>query len=260
MLDLLKLGELADEAGLADPSIVVRSLSGPPTLDARLEPERPLYPASMIKVPLAAAVATLWARGEHRPEDRVPVAAANLTHNDKPSPLVAGYEAELSELVDLMITRSDNVATNVLIDVVGRERATAIARELGLRATSIARKLSGSLPLIADPQASGRNSHPAADAALLFEHIARATVAGAHALTDMLLRQEWNSKLCAGLRPGDRFAHKTGDTDDVSHDGGILFTAEGRTYVIVAYSALPGESEDSDARFTRFMQMLRPLL
>ncbi len=50
-----------------------------------------------------------------------------------------------------MLTRSDNVATNVLIDVVGRARATAFAERTGLGATAVRRKLSGALPLIDDP-------------------------------------------------------------------------------------------------------------
>ena len=50
-----------------------------------------------------------------------------------------------------------------------------------------------------------------------------------------LSRQHFNGKLAAGLREGDRFEHKTGGTDNVSHDGGILRTAEGRAYVIVEY-------------------------
>lgn len=260
MLDLLSLGGLADEAGLAEPSIVLRSLDVEGSLDLDLAGDRALYPASMIKVPLAAAVMTLLAQGKHGPHDRVAVSAANMTANDKASPLAPGYNASLDELLRLMITRSDNVATNVLIDVAGRERATHLCKELGLTSTAIRRKLSGSEPLIDDPQATGRNSHPARDAALLFEHIARGTVAGAHELHELLRRQEWNSKLSRGLLSSDDFAHKTGDTEEVSHDGGILRTADGENYLLVVYTALPGENEQGDARFARFMQMLRPLL
>lgn len=260
MIDLLALGDLADEAGLAEPSIVLRSLDNERALDLELAGRRPLYPASMIKVPLAAALMTLIARGERSATDRVAVAQTNMTANDCPSPLMPGYEATLEELLDLVITRSDNVATNVLIDVVGRARATSIAHELGLHGTAIHRKLSGSEPLIEDPEATGRNTHPAHDAALLFEHIARGTVAGAHHLRELLLHQQWNTKLSRGLLAHDKFAHKTGDTEKVSHDGGILKTVDGESYIVVVYSALPGENEASDARFAHFMQMLRPLL
>lgn len=213
----------------------------------------------MIKVPIAAAVTRLWAEGACRGADQVTIAEANLTPNDGASPFAPGYRATLEELARLMLVRSDNVATNTLIDVVGRERATAFAREWGLGATAIRRKLSGSLPLIPDPEASGRNAHPAGDAARLFELIAQDALPGAPWLRGALASQEWNTKLSAGLAPGDRFAHKTGDTDEVSHDGGILELTSGRRYVVVVYTALPSSTEN-DARFGEFMRRLRPLL
>jgi beta-lactamase class A len=253
------LGEAAAEAGLADPSIVVRRLDAPGGPAAALAPERPLYPASMIKVPLAAALTALWERGEASPDDRVTVAETNMTATDAASPFVPGYAATLEELATLMLTRSDNVATNVLIDAVGRERATALAAERGLGATAVRRKLSGSLPLIDDPEATGRNTHPAADAAALFAAIAAGDVPRSAWLFATLSRQEWNDKLSRGLLGDDRFAHKTGETDEVTHDGGILETADGARYVIVVYTALAA-GPDADARFATFMRALRPFL
>ncbi len=217
-----------------------------------------MAPASMMKVPLAAAVTKLWLDGIVHAEDRVTVSAANLTVNDAASPLAEGYSARLDELLHLMIARSDNVATNVLIDVVGRSRATAFAQSWGLKATAIRRKVSGSLPLIADPQATGRNAHSAGDAAALFALIAQNRIAGSDRLFAALAAQEWNEKLSPGLRKGDRFAHKTGDTDEVSHDGGILDAGDSR-FVLVVYTALPS-SDEANARFARFMRLLRPHL
>jgi hypothetical protein len=45
----------------------------------------------------------------------------------------------------------------------------------------------------------------------------------------------------------------------VTHDGGILDTAEGARYVVVVYTALAAGA-DADARFATFMRALRPLL
>lgn len=259
---------LALDAGLATPSIVLRRLPGPATErpgltggrpEVELEADLALYPASMIKTPIASSLAELWARGDLGREDRVEVGSANMTANDLASPLVPGYVATLEEAATLMLTLSDNVATNVLIDVIGRERATRLAAAAGLEATAVRRKLSGSLPLIDDPEATGRNTHPARDAALLFEHIARGRIPGAHWLHATLLDQRWNEKLSAGLRPEDRFAHKTGDTDEVAHDGGILDLADGRRYIVVVYTSLVSSSA-ADARFAEFMAALRAFL
>jgi beta-lactamase class A len=212
----------------------------------------------MIKVPIAAALCERWAGGEADREQRVEVGPENLTANDLPSPLAAGYGATLEELGRLMLTRSDNVATNVLIDVLGRERITERCQAWGLAATAVRRKLSGALPLIEDAGATGRNAHPARDAADLLERIARGEAAGSSWLLQTLLAQEWNDKLSGGLDEGDRFAHKTGETSDVSHDGGILVLPDGRRYVIVVYTALPPES--ATERLSGFMRRLRPHL
>lgn len=261
-LDADLLLNAALEAGLQPASIVVAPLdlaAGAVTV----EPELPLYPASMIKVPLVAAVLSEIGSGQLSPLDStVEVEPANMTANDAASPLVPGYVATLRELMWFAIARSDNVATNVLFDVVGRERATDLAREkLGLRATAFYRKLSGSDPLIADPAWDGihRNAHSAADCAHLLRAIAENAIAHATLLREMLAAQEWNEKLNAGLLSWDRFAHKTGDTSEVTHDGGILTTGEGKRFVIVVYTALPSTPENN-ARFGPFMRRIRELL
>lgn len=258
MLTAERLGKLASASGLTDPSVVLRGLAGD-ALDLALDPGRPLYPASMIKTPLAVATLLLAAGGEVDPAARIVVTEANMTANDAESPLVPGYAARIDELVELMISRSDNVATNVLIDVAGRERATRLLHGLGFSQTAVRRKLSGSDPLIDDPGATGRNAHPAADAAALFERLAAGALPHADALTGALARQRWNAKLSRGLEPGDAFAHKTGDTSEVSHDGGILTTAEGRRYVLVVYTAMRS-CDETDDRFAAFMSALRPHL
>ena len=252
---------MAAQAGLEPAAVVLRRLDGPGP-DISLEPQAPYYPASMIKTPLALAVLALVDDGALTLEDEVAVTAENMTANDKPSPLVPGYRSRVREMLDLMITRSDNVATNMFYDLIGRERATQIVQQrFGLAHTAFRRKLSGSLPLINDPQWDGehRNTHPPADAAALFEAIARERVPFAGLLREILGAQEWNNKLSGGLQDDDRFAHKTGDTDEVTHDGGILTTAAGASYVIVVYTALES-SDEHNARFAPFMRELREML
>jgi beta-lactamase class A len=254
------IAALASEFGLSGASIVLHRLPNPgEAYEVAVGPAVVLAAASMIKVPIAAALGRLWGEGICRPEDRVAVTASNMTVNDAASPLVPGYRARLDELGWLMLTRSDNVATNSLIDFVGRGRATAFAHEWGLAGTAIRRKLSGSLPLIDDPEAESRNAHPAGDAALLFAKIAENAIPASDWLRAALAAQEWNTKLSGGLDEGDRFAHKTGDTDEVSHDGGILTLPSGARFVVVVYTALPS-SAANDARFARFMRALRPQL
>ncbi len=213
----------------------------------------------MIKVPLVAAALILGERGEIASGPH-PIDPGNLTANDGPSPLIAGYAGTLEELCTLAIVRSDNVATNQLFDLAGRERATALVRaELGLIDTGLRRKLSGGHPLLRDPAQFGRNTHPASDAATLMCAIANGSFPGANFLFSLLERQEWNTKLSAGIDAGDYFAHKTGDTEEASHDGGILVTADGERFVVIVYSAT-ASCEATDARFGALMRALRSSL
>ncbi len=255
------LARLADRHGLAEAAVVVRPLDGRGG-HASFRDDASIYPASMIKVPLVAVALAEVADGRFSLAYRVEVGAANMTVNDAPSPLEPGYRATLEELCRLAVSRSDNVATNVLFDLIGRERATEVARtRFGLAGTAFYRKLSGADPLIDDPQWDGvhLNAHPAADAGRLFAAIASERIPHAPLLRDALEDQYWNDKLSEGLNEGDRFAHKTGDTSAVSHDGGLLTTAEGRTYVVVVYTGLES-NERNNQRFAPFMRDLRRYL
>ncbi len=260
-LDPKKLETLSRKAGLGDASVVVQALGNDATVaaGAMLRADATIYPASMIKLPVAMVLAGLCEARAYAWSDDAAVTAANLTANDAPSPFVSGYVASLGELAGAMLAKSDNVATNVLIDVLGRDTITRACGSLGLTQTAVARKLSGALPLIADPEATGRNAHPASDAARLLQLLARDAARKANVVWDALSAQIWNDKLSRGLEPGDLFAHKTGDTDDVSHDGGILTLPGGRRFIVVVYTTL-GSSPDVDARFAAFMAALRPHL
>ena len=248
----------AGDVGLTPASFVITRLDRPGERIS-VQPDHYFYPASMIKTPLALAAFELVQEHVLNLDETFQVTQANMTANDKDSPLVPGYVAPLHQLIELMLTISDNVATNVLFDALGRERATQIVQQqFGLTNTAFHRKLSGSDPLIVDPgwDKVHRNSHSAGDAAKLFELIARDEVPFARLFRSILERQQWNNKLPAGLYPGDRFAHKTGDTGEVTHDGGILDTQEGASYVLVVYAGMVS-NDTNNAKFGPFMSAIR---
>jgi beta-lactamase class A len=206
-----------------------------------------IYPASVIKVPIMAEAFHRYAAGGLRPDDRVIVTRSNQTTTSGPAPFVPGYATTVKELVDLMITHSDNVATNQLIDVLRRERVTDYMHGLGLKTFLLGRKLSGSEPLIDDPEKVGRNCLPAAEIARLLVLIAGDAITGAAEQREILGRCVDNDKLVPGLSPGDVFMHKTGETSNVSHDAGILVTGAGKRYVIVLYCEVKPTADDADA-------------
>lgn len=261
-LDVDTVNKLFLKHGLGQAAFVLRSVTAAglsPFAPFELRAQAPIYPASMMKTALALAVAHGLAAGE-LPLAPVLVTERVMTGNDAPSPLQPGYRAGVWELLDLMLARSDNVATNLLLDLAGRERATAVLQEYGCRGTALRRYLSGSAPRITDPSATGENEHPADDAARVFELIARAAVPFAARLRASLTGQYWNSKISAGLHPGDVFDHKTGDTDGVSHDGGILIPSGGTAvFVLVLYTECPS-SDETDRRIAAWMRDFRDVL
>jgi beta-lactamase class A len=257
MLSDAQLAALGAAAGLGAAQMYLERLPDGPLRQS--DDGRWIYPASMIKLPLAVAAGAAIAAGRLDWASPATVDPANLTANDVASPMVAGYRTTIRELVTWMLQRSDNVATNVLYDVLDRERATADVHALGFDQTFFRRKLSGSEPLIDDPMATGRNSFSAAQAAALLAALAANRLPESSALREILATSWWDVKLSRGLGPGDVFAHKTGDTDEVSHDGGILQLAGGGTWIIVVYTDRPS-SDDQDACFGAFMHALRPHL
>lgn len=262
MITTESLADAATAAHLEPCTVIVKALDAS-ACEVALHRDRAYYPASTIKTPLAVAAYDRIAAGELALDDRFDVTRANMTSNGHGSPLVPGYSATVRELIELMIVISDNVATNMFFDILDRERATqTIQTTYGLTHTAFHRKLSGSDPLIVDPDwvaSNGRNTHSPVDAARLLEMIARDEVPFAAELFATLGRQQLNEKLNPGLRSGDRFAHKGGTTDEVLHDCGILDTAEGERYVLVVFTGLQGGSA-KNSRFGPFMKAIRPLL
>jgi beta-lactamase class A len=212
-----------------------------------------IYPASIIKVPIMAEVFHRIGTGVLSPDDRVTVQARNQTATSGPAPFSAGTDTTVGELVDFMIVHSDNVATNELMDLLERRQVTAYMRALGLETFFLGRKLSGSEPLIDDPDMLGRNCLPAAEIARLLALIADDVVPGAAQQRDVLARCADDAKLVPGLASGDTFMHKTGETETVSHDAGILLTKEGRRYIVVLYCEVEPRPDHVEAAWVNPM-------
>jgi beta-lactamase class A len=251
VVDALHASDIAENA-----SAVVLDLRG--GREARWLADEDIYPASIVKLALMSEAYGRFASGSLSPDDRVEVARANLTATSEPTPLMEGCATTLRELVELMIERSDNIATNQLIDVLDRERVTAAMRALGLSHFRLGRKLSGSEPLVEGLDIGERNSMRPMETAQLLRLIADDAVPAASEQRELLARCTDNAKLAAGIAPGDCFMHKTGVTSEVRHDAGILQTANGRRYVVVLYTRC-GKADGAlaDARMASWMRTLR---
>ena len=144
-----------------------------------------------------------------------------------------GERVTVHELVNRMITRSSNLATNAVIAVVGAERANATARALGARTMNVLRGVEDTKAY----EAGRNNTTSARDLAALLAALERGEAASAISTDSMrtiLLRQEFNDRIPAGVPAGTRVAHKTGEITAVAHDAAIVYPAGSRPpYVLV---------------------------
>ncbi len=142
----------------------------------------------------------------------------------------AGTMLNLDQLADLMISQSDNVATNVLIDRLGMDTVNEECSALGLRGTTLRRKMMDQAAA-----AEGRENYTCADdQAELLLAVAEGRLVNAEASERALgyLESQTDSRgLVDGIPTGVVVAHKTGTLASVRHDGGIVFGE--RPYVLV---------------------------
>jgi beta-lactamase class A len=131
-----------------------------------------------------------------------------------------------------MIVRSSNLATNQLIELVSAASVTETARRFGAMRLSVLRG-------VEDQKAFDKgmiNTTTSRDLATLLAGIENGNVLSGQSssvMRDILLAQEFNEKIPAGLPPGTRVAHKTGEITAVSHDAAIVYPEGRKPYVLV---------------------------
>jgi beta-lactamase class A len=157
-----------------------------------------------------------------------------------------GQRIPVRELMQRMITRSSNLATNELIALVGSARVTQTAHRLGAAHMQVLRG-------VEDQTAFDRgiiNTTTARDLAVLLAAIEDGRVlsrASSALMREILLAQEFNSKIPAGLPPGTPVAHKTGEITAVSHDAAIVYPKGRRPYVLVVLTRGLRDGAESSA-------------
>ena len=143
-----------------------------------------------------------------------------------------GQRVPLRWLVERMIVRSSNLATNTLIEVLDAKKVDATAQSLGTRNMKVRRGVEDGKAF----QAGLNNQTSARDLAVLLEAIETGKAASKQScreMLDILAAQEFNDEIPAGLPPGTRVAHKTGWITGVTHDAAIVYPPGRKPYVLV---------------------------
>jgi beta-lactamase class A len=146
-----------------------------------------------------------------------------------------GRTMRLEELAFHMVTTSSNLATNLLLDLIGVDYARACLDRLGIDGIDLRRG-------VEDDRAfeAGLNNRVTANGLVqLFRSIhdgQAASPAISAWIIDVLAQQQFSSGIPAGLpeevRGRAKVAHKTGEISNMAHDAGLVFLDEGIVYAI----------------------------
>lgn len=146
--------------------------------------------------------------------------------------LHAGVELTLRDVLYLMMSISDNPATNILVDHVGMDAVNATMRELGLETSLLGRPMRGR-PANEDEQ---ENLATPDEFARLIEAIMDGTAASAESCVAMLemFKLQANDKRIGRFVPSDlEWGSKTGSYETVVNDAGFVMTKDGPLIVTV---------------------------
>ncbi len=164
-----------------------------------------------------------------------------------------GQKVSYRHLIELMITWSSNLATNILIQEADAQRVTATMRGLGADSIQVLRGVEDGPAF----RAGLSNTTTARDLGIIMTALAREEVGAAESsreMVEIMTRQHWRSKIPALLPEGTRVAHKTGSITGISHDSGIIFPRGAPPYVLVILTRGFEEgrvAEETAARISR---------
>src|SRR5204862_4571019 len=173
--------------------------------------------------------------------------------NQEPFMLDLGHDADpdvyghlgktltVRELGYWMITKSSNLATNLLVEIVGVPTIQHALDELEIDGVKILRGVEDQAAYQA-----GLNNEVTANGLLkLLRIIANRKAYSPEASEEMLsilLEQQYRSGIPAGLPKAARVAHKTGNISTVHHDAGIIFLEGRAPYVLVVLTQFAAET------------------
>lgn len=225
------------------------------------------HAASTIKVPVLVGVFGAVENGVFTLDSRLHVRNRFLSVVDgTPYKVESGRDAnsvvhehigktmKIRDLAKHMIVTSSNLATNLLIDLVGLERMQKTLEEMGAEGVELRRGVEDERAY-----AEGINNRVTADGLVrvlrLIEEEKAISTEASDLMLDILHQQEFRSGIPAGLPDDARVANKTGEISTVAHDAGLVYLTERRPYALAILTQWDAEKtsgrRDTLARISR---------
>ena len=206
--------------------------------------DRWFHAASTIKLAVLVGVYGAIHRGDLLPQSRVHVRNRFISAFDGTPYRVRvdrdangevhreiGRTLRVSELAEHMITSSSNLATNLLLDLVGLEVVQRALEEYGLEGIDLRRGVEDEAAF----EHGINNQVTACGLVGLLRLIGEERAFSSELsrkMLDILHRQQFRSGIPAGLPRGARVANKTGDISTVAHDAGLVYLPDRKPYAI----------------------------
>ena len=237
----------------ADVAVSLQTLDG--TLRWSMAEDAPFHAASTMKIPVMIELFHQVRDGKLKLDDRLPIknefrsivdgsTYALDPADDSETDLykAAGQTRTLAQLCELMITISSNLATNLVIEKLGVENIRAMVHSLHADGMNVLRGVEDNKAY----EKGLNNTTTARGLLLLLEAIATDEAVDRDAcrqMLEILERQTFHEGIPAGLPPGTRVAHKTGEITKIHHDAAIVYAP--RPFVLVILVRGIADSKES---------------
>jgi len=202
------------------------------------------HPASTFKVHVMMEVLHQAEQGQLSLEDCLPIinsftsvgdgSTFSLLESDDAEKTLyprMGENESIGELTRLMIVRSSNLATNILLEKIGTKSVNGFIQTLGIQGITVLRGIEDD----AARRLGLNNSATARGLTQTMKLIAEGKTVSKPAsqkMIEILLGQEFNESIPALLPVPVRVAHKTGWDSDVYHDTGIVYIERRKPYTL----------------------------
>lgn len=197
--------------------------------------------ASTVKIPIMIEIFRKIERGEMTLDDTRALTDADKTHGSGVLlHLHDGLPTTIDDLLYLMISISDNTATNMLIEIAGLEQVNQTMQELGMVRSRLSRPMLGRPAGEGDPP---ENLATANDYVTCVDAILNNTAASAEscaAIVDLLEKQQNTRRISRWVPDTEeyRWGSKTGSLDGICNDVGFITGPAGTVIVSVFLSEL----------------------
>jgi len=199
--------------------------------------------ASLVKLPILMHVVKMIENGELSGSEKLLVTDADKKPSCGALLSISGdIEVDIDSLCRLMITISDNTATNMLIHRVGVQKLSEGFRNMGLHKTVIQRAFF-------DDEAAAKgleNKVCPEETGMLLEQIYRREFVSPEAsekIENILLLQQIRHKIPGYIGRKKKIANKTGEDGNTTHDAAIVFAGEPFVLVVNANDTDVPETE-----------------